>query len=515
MNKIFKWGMAGILASGWLTAGAQTINPMTEAVMRNYAEILAENPKDYMTLYDRASQYLALGELDRALSDIDMALEFTPEKDKDYRIAEYSLKSDILTAKKDYKGALDVAGEALKLDPTSQSLLYKTGNLFLILENPEGALKAFQTLQRENTRSQEAFYGMAKAYVMSGNNEEAEKLIKEVESLGKQSFLTYCRIGDLYSDMGNLKNAVTNYTIAYTMDETSDRPLESLKVLMSKNSQTVLSTINDMIESKPDNISLNYLKAILAFDAGAYQDAEKSCEEIAKNLDGESAAVYRMTAMSQLAQNKIDAARESIRKAEAISPGDSGVLLDKAAIYMSSDAAVSYEAARNALNLMPGNEVALMTAAKAAIKAGQYKDAQNYLNEAIMSNPSNGEALLVRGYLNQEYLKDGKGSVADYTRAGNIHTDGKVKSMVASALGKSYSNKKLDAEGIINEAVAKAGNNKDDLYFIGVYYAQTGNLEKAKEYIDKAVANGYGNLYNLYTNEEPVFNIKPIRHLLK
>lgn len=514
MNKIAKWGLAGAVACTIAGVRAQQINPMTEAVLRDYAEILAENPKDYLTLYDRASQYMEMGDFARALSDIEMALEYTPAEDKDYRLAEYSLKSDILTAMKDYQGAMEAVKSALAINPTSVSDLYKSGNLNLITDNPEGALRAFESLQRENPRSQEAFYGMAKANALMGNYDEAEKLVKEVESLGKQSYVTYCRIGDLYADMGNTKEAVTNYAIAFSMEDHSNRPVESLKMLARKNKTMVMETINGLAAANSDNMSLNYLKAILAFDGGMYAAAEKACKELAGALEEDSPAVYRMMAMSQLAQNKTDEAKQSISTAQMLAPGDIAVMLDKSEILMGEDPVGAFEAASKAVVLAPEDEAVLLTAAKSAILAGKYTEAQEFLNSIVLGNPANVEALLLRGYLNSEYLNDGKAGVADYTRAGNVQTGGKVRETVLAAIGKAKTNKKLDADGMINDAVSKAGNNKDDLYIIAVYYAQTGNLEKAKEYADKAMINGYSNLYNLQRNNTPLLNLQPIRHLL-
>lgn len=506
--------MTGLAAFSFMGAFAQQINPMTEAVLRNYAEILTENPKDYYTLYDRASQYYSLGDYTRALSDLDMALEYTPAADKDYIEAEYILKANVLTAQKNYKEALDAINAALKINPTSPTALYVGGNLYLMMEEPAEALKMFKSLQRENPRSQDAFYGMAKANALLGNNLEAENLIKEIENLGKQSFLTYCRIGDLYSDMGNVKEATTNYVIAYTMEDNSLRPVESLKLMAKKDETTVMETLNSLISSKPDNLAINYAKAIVAFDAGNYKEAEKACKEIAANSDDDSAAVYRMMAMAQLAQNNTNEAKSSIAAAERLSPSDSGVLLDKAEIYMVEDPAVSYNAATSALNLIPDDEAAQMLAAKTAILNGKYPEALNLLNNIILSNPANIKALLLRGFLNTEYLNDGKAGVADYTRASNVKVEGNVSDMIYTALGKAKINKKLDADGIISDAVKKAGTNKELLYQISVYYAQTGDLEKAKQFADKALLNGYNNLYNLQTNKEPLFNLIPIRHLL-
>lgn len=515
MNKKFgKWTLAGALMLSAFPGMAQQINPMTEAVLQNYAEILAENPKDYLTLYDRASQYYSLGDYVRALSDIDMALEYTPEKDTDYRVAEYSLKGDILIAQKNYQGALDAINSALALNSVSLPDLYKAGNLYIMLDRPSDALKAFQAIQRETPRSQEAFYGMAKANLMLGNRDEAEKLIKEVENLGKQSYVTYCRIGDLYADMGNIKDATTNYVIAYSLEDKSPRPIESLKNLYRKDYRTVTETIDGIIATNNDKITLNYIKAILAYSDGKYKDALNACRNLASDLEEDTPAVYRMIAMSHLALNDIDNAVKNIEVAEKLVPGNSGVLLDKAEILLSKNPQESLNAAKQGLVADPENENLQLMAAKSAILTGAGQEALGYLNQIILSNPVNIEALLLRGYVNTETLNDGKAGVADYTRAGNVQQDGEIANLVLAALAKSKINKKLDADGLINQAVSQAGNEKDALYLIAVYYAQTGNLEKAKEYADKALLNGYENLYNLQRNNEPLINLVPIHHLL-
>lgn len=512
-SRILKIGLTGVFFCSLVSGFSQQINPMTEAVLRNYNEILAENPRDYITLYDRASQYFDMGEYIRALSDIDMALDCTPSQDKDYLIAEYTLKSDILTSQKNYQGAIDAINQALALNSTSQAALYKLGNLYLISNNPAEALKAFQSLQRESPRSQEAFYGMAKANAMLGNTDQAVSLIQEIESLGKQSFLTYCRIGDLYADMGKTPEATNNYIIAYTMAENSQRPIESLKFLAKKDPEGVMQSLEGIIQQNSDNIYLNYAKAIIAFDMGLYSQAEKACLDLASNLEEESPAVYRMLAVSQLAQDKIDDAKKSIAKAELIAPDNAGVLLDKAEIYLSDNPGAAYDAAQKALQTVPDDESLLMAAAKAAMLSGKYQEALTLLNNVVLGNPSNVEGLLLRGYLNTEYLKDGKAGVADYTRAGNVKSDN-LSDQVMAAIGKSKAGKSLDSEGIVNEAIQRAGGDKDALYMIAVYYAQTGKLEKAKEYADRAMSAGYGNLYNLRTNNQPLINLGPIHHLM-
>lgn len=491
------------------TAGAQQTNPMAEAVIKQYSEILAENPKDYITLVDRATEYFNLGNYDRALSDVEMALEYTPEKESAYKEAEYNLMADIYMAKKNYDKALQAVDAWLKINPSSQNGLYKLGNLNLLMNNPSAAYTAFDRLQRLSPRSQEAFYGMAKANVMMNKYQESEDLIKEIESLGKGSFLTYCRIGDLYADMNKTSQATGNYLVAYMMNQNAQRPLESLKFLSKKDKAGVLNSIDGYITANPDNVGYLYIKALIGEENKDYLVTEEACNEILNKVDEEAPAIYRMLAMAQKALNKPKDAATNIKFAENFAPNNQYVLVDKADILLASDPKGALEAAEKALSLEPNMELGLMIGAKAAILVGDKDKGLEYLNDIILTNPANAEALLLRGFLNETIGGNKKASEQDYTRAGNIKTDN-MEDEAWVALGKFKAGKKLDSDGIINDLISKVGNNEDILYNIAVYFAQTGNTEKAKEYRDKASNAGYSNVYNLNANREPLFNLSPL-----
>lgn len=499
-----------ILLSSLGSIRAQQMNPMTEAVIRGYNEILADNPKDYYTLYDRASQYMGIGDYDRALSDIDMALEYTPATDKDYRAAEYSLKAEILMAKKEYKKALLATNDALQINPSSQSDLYRLGNLFLMEKDAEGALKAFQQLQRENSRSQEAFYGMARAYVMMNRMDDAQEMINQIESLGKNSFVTYCRLGDLYVDMNKPSEASANYIKAFVLDEGSGRPVESLLHLSKLNYPAVINAIDAYQTAAPEHISFPYLKALVAYNAGDYKLAVETCESLQSQLKEENSTVYRMLAVSQKNLGEISEALQNIEKAEGLAQS-SEVLADKADILLASDPDAALATAERALRIDGDNMFAVLTGAKAAILSGNKDKALEFLNEILLVDPSNVEALLLRGYTNETLAKDNKAAAQDYTRAGNVKSD-RTADKALIALGKVKAGKKLDAEGILKDAIASGSNDRDAMYNIAVYYAQTGDLEKAKEYADKAVKAGYSNIYKLRTSKEPVINLSPIHN---
>ena len=94
------------------------------------------NPKDYTTLYQRATQYYNLSMYDEALVDIIKALDYTPEKEKELRIDEYSMLTDIYIQTKEYDKALSAVNNALALSPKDYALLYKKGNVALYLNRP-------------------------------------------------------------------------------------------------------------------------------------------------------------------------------------------------------------------------------------------------------------------------------------------------------------------------------------------------------------------------------------------
>ena len=111
-----------------LSCGAQKIDPITQAVLKGYTEILDKNPKDYETLYERASQYLQLGIYPEAMTDAQNALKFTPQKNSDLRESEYSMLASASAALGDYNAALEAINNALALSPTNYLNVYKKGN---------------------------------------------------------------------------------------------------------------------------------------------------------------------------------------------------------------------------------------------------------------------------------------------------------------------------------------------------------------------------------------------------
>lgn len=492
---------------------AQQINPITRAMLNGYNELLKENPKDYLTLYDRAAQYYQLSLYDDAQNDLIKAIEYTPTKEKDLRLSELTLMADVATETKNYDLALQSINEALEMNPGNYANVYKKGNILLHLDRPEEAYRVFSSMQSMKSRSQEAYFGMAKACIMQKNFTEAEDLMKEAENADPSNYLTYCRLGDLFMDMEQPENAATNYLVAFNLSGDSQRPLDSLIELANKNYGAVATALDFAIEKSDNKIPNLFLKGNIACESGHYSQAEAAFTQLLEYPEAHISSVYAQQAIALLGQNKIDEAQESIDKAIKLD-NRAADYLTKSVIELAlgkpaeavMDAAVASQDGSVAAE-------ALTQKAEAQIALGDSKGAIESLNEAIMVAPDNQKALLLRAYVNENMLKNGKAAIGDLNRV-ILEEAESFPAYAYKALAQAKAGKRLDADSTMSKAL-QGNSTPDDLYWAAVYYAQTGDLEKAKELLDKAVYDGYQNQFNLKTLNTPWLSIAPIRHLLK
>ncbi|MDE6339813.1 MAG: hypothetical protein K2K97_08525, partial [Muribaculaceae bacterium] len=288
---------------------AQQISPLTKAVLRGYEEILKENPKDYGTLYQRATQYYNLSMYDDALIDLSKALDCTPAKEKELRLDEFSLLADVYIQTKDYDKAMEAVDNALALSPQDYALLYKKGNIALYLNKPEDAYATFATMQRLKSRSQEAFFGMARADIMMNKKEDARDLITQAQNADPSNYLTFCRVGELYEDMNEDENAAASYLSGFSLaDGKSSRPLESLIFLAQKNYNAVDAAIKYAISRTDNTDALYFLQASIAYNSGNFTQAYDGFKKLLESQEGRIGSVYATMALCCVALNKMEEA---------------------------------------------------------------------------------------------------------------------------------------------------------------------------------------------------------------
>lgn len=506
-----------IALAGAYALSAQQISPLTKAVLRGYQTILNENPKDYNTLYQRATQYYNLSMYDEALVDIIKALDYTPEKEKELRTDEYSMLADIYIQTKEYDKALAAVNNALALQPQDYALLYKKGNVSLYLHQPEEAYTSFLAMHNLKSRSQEAFFGMARADIMMGKNEDARQLITQAQNADPSNFLTYCRVGELYEEMGEDENAAASYLNAFSLsDGSSSRPLESLVHLADKNYPAVEAALKYAISRTTNTDPLYFLQASIAFNSGNFRQAYEGFTQLLQSREGQIASVYSNMARTCIALDKMSEATTNADLAIMKENNLSTQIVKAEAERAAGNPLAALLASTKALQMDANSTDALIQNALANIALNDPKAALQNLNEVAIIDPANLYARMLRAYVNSDMLGETKDAILEYNRIANTPDPESFGDIAYKALAQCLGGKKIDADGTMSRALLeKKDKTKNDYYMAAVYYAQSGNLVKGKEMIDMAITLGYQNLYNLYSDKTANLNISPLRHLLQ
>lgn len=490
-------------------AFAQQIDPITQATLKGNTEWLQEHPGDYEALFERAAIYLQLHRFDEAYIDIVKAIDNTPAKERDANVRNFSLLSDILIAQDNLPKALEAINKALEIDPTAYANIYKKGNILLELKRPDEAYATFASLQRLKSRSQEAFFGMAKAKAMSGNMDDARDLIKEVEQAAPTAYQTYLRIGDFYKSIGLNEDAASNYLLAFTLTDTSSAPMNALINLGRTDYPAVAGALKGASAKTQNNVPLDFLLANIALRAGAYNDAYQSYSSLLQSPDGNDPDILAGMANAALALNKITEAQTASASALTLEQSPELYILRskvQRAAGLNTDALA---AAEKALQLAPNSVNAMNEVALNHIALKNFDQAYTILSEAIMINADNPLPLMLRAYVAREGLKDDKKATADWNRVAIMQAE-TFPEIAYTALAKTLSGKKIDGDAIIESGLTRQ-TGKDAAYWAAIYYAQTGNLDKARQWRDRAVALGYSNAFNLNANTDANLNLSPIR----
>jgi tetratricopeptide (TPR) repeat protein len=505
--------VSSLLLIAGITCGAsimkaQQINPITQATLNAYEEILASNPNDYSTLYQRAAQYFRLARYDDAITDLKKAIANTPDKESVMKADEYSLLASIYSEQKDNVKALEAVNQALLLRPNDYALLYMKGNAALGVGDYSQAKSAFQAMQRVKSRSQESLFGLARVAVMQGDYTEALRLMEDAEDMNSSDYLTYCRLGDLYMEMKDYSNAATSYLSGFALADNPQRPYLAL-INLAKTNWKSFEDVMEYAVSKSVAASqkqMIYLYGNVALAAGHYDKAIKEFTELLGTDDSNS--IYSSLAEAELYGGKYDDALRDINLAISQDYSATNLLL-KARIELALGNNASAIVAAKSVKDTQLEPEALLLAADGYIASGKYDDALKMLNEAILLNPTDCVSMLMRGYVYDNGLKNHTSATSDYNRILKTKpTD--VEGLVMKGIAQVRGGHTLDVESTLALAESKA-SSADDWFMVAVGYAQSGYKEKAENALQKALTLGYQNKYKLEKDNRVNLNISPIR----
>ena len=341
-----------------------------------------------------------------------------------------------------------------------------------------------------------------------GALDDANRYINDMKEAAPSSATTYCRIGDVLCEMGNNEKGVINYITGFSMADGSMRPINSLRRVADTDYPAFKSGFEYAeSQSRESAPTLKYIRGVISSQTGHYDDAYEALTSL--QATEPTAGLLSHLASVCLHLNKLAEARSYADRAITMAAGGDipveALLVKSAAEIASGSPASALLSASKAYNSSNPDPEVLMAQAKAAIAAGESKQALDALNELVLNDAEAVDALLLRSYVKKYMLNDDKGAKADLQRAAKSSVT-TFPQVGCKALAETLSGKTLDGQSTLEKALAR-DSSPSALVSAAVYYAQSGNRAKADEFLKRATDAGYEDIFFMETDRTPYLSL--------
>ena len=223
-----------------------------------YAQAIDINKKDYDSYYKVATILTDLDKKDEAEHMLATLLSKKP----DHVEATIAL-GDLLIEKEDFKEAVNVYTEALKLSPTSYDLNYNLGIVYTMLNDFQNAKMYYEKAAELNTIAYNTKYSLAEIAIIYKELEEAEKYLLQATEDEELCADAYLELAKIYLIKGDKEQAIKYANVA--IQEEPKRIVEKIQkdvsfaVIMAKLSIPFNLEFED--EEKPKKLTKKELMA--------------------------------------------------------------------------------------------------------------------------------------------------------------------------------------------------------------------------------------------------------------
>jgi len=416
-----------------------------------FAEILKSNPSDVEAQAGKASLLLAANKKEEALPILKQLVQANPGVLK-YRVALARAHSD----SGDLRSAGQEFNEALKIEPRNVTVLLSLAELSQRGNNHKDTIRfASDALSIEPANTQAKLLRTIGLFGQTSYPEaraELQKLIREQPQLLE----AHLQLGLLNIAEKRYQDADTIFQRFYQPGQGDLRPLNGL--LETRIAQRQFDSAIQILEAEqkrsPQSLQINLALASTAVRAGRFDIALKQYEALAAQYPDRAEFKVRIGQVHQSTENW-DKAIASFQAAEKLAPGDwtapayLGSTLDAAG---RKDAAIaSY---RRSLTIMPNNGSIMNNLAYLLAETGKNLEEAAAIAEDVRRRAQDNPAVLdTVGFV---YLKRGQ---------------------FDSALQ------------VFNRLAQKYPQNPIFQYRLAMVYVEQGQTAKAKEAIQKAIAN--------------------------
>lgn len=479
-------------------------NPMTRAVIQAYTKHLESEPDDYEVLLARANEYYNHDEYMRAMHDVDNALKHIPAEKKSERVDAYLLRANIYVQTGHATDALSDLNSAIGLAPTNYVAVYQRGNIQYQLGQYAAAGDDYRRLLALNSRSPEAYIGLARVAVKEQNIGLANEYLDRAVSLDPNKADYYVRRASVRKMMGNHNGAVEDLMLALSTDANNSRATQDLVAYSNTHYAEVMAGLTQAVESAPQVGMFLYLRAVIAQAHYRYKAALADFQRIIDKGLYNYHGIYASMAECRLALAQYDEALAAVNQALSMDANVSAYYVLKSQILRALERNdEAFEVAVKATVVTPGSAVALTELALVRGSQDKWAEAIDLLGEANMEAPNSPAVLLLRAQALQEHGNQPVAAGRFYQQCAELEGFDldDVKSLRGFALLGMGQPEQAKAW---MQSVITGNADPDGLvaYTAACLYSRAGDTETALNYVEKALECGYANKYDWLKNTD-------------
>ena len=507
-----------LLAGGWNVMAqsadedAMLKKKINDAVMQVYNKQLQAEPGDYATRFARAYQYFNNDGVDEALADINQAIKDCPEKEREVLYDAYLLRAKIYDQKGEYDLEYEDLKAAFQINSTNPNVVDMIAKLALKKGDYKTAETNFNAILRMSPQNYDALYGLARVAAKTNDYQKAQEYCDRAVKLFPTEPQVYINRAHVFMMLGQYKVAAQDLILAMSVGEDESKAVSAIINMSDEHYDDVMNALQNSIDNAPSVGTFYYLRYSIAMRHLHYGQALRDIKKIISKNFYDDASIYQDAAKCQFEMGLFDMALVNIDKALSKDASDIASLVLKARIVEHQGAGKNFDAALGVItraSRISATDPAILLA-KARIYLAQRKqpEALESLNTLLAAHPTNNEALLLRGWLYKYRMRDAESALADFGMMLNNGSDmASLKGFALHELGREEEARKWAQDNIMSNSLPGG-----EAYAVAAaLLSDIGDNDQALKYLESALANGYGSLYEVTMSEEPYVNLKLVR----
>jgi clan AA aspartic protease (TIGR02281 family) len=452
--------------------------------IQNLNSDLRLNPKHSDGYLLRASSKYYLEDYNEALSDVQQAIKFFDKKTSIYKEAQlYSERGDIYRAIEEYEDAIKSYSEAIKKEPKEVDFLLRRAVCYSALTDYVKSDADYKKALELDNSYMAANLGLVDNMISREEYDDALTYLNRLEKIDPRNYRIFYKRAIVYAEKEDFKKAIDDMIQSMYYSEIDRYSTFWIQMWSLKNLDYVCAKIKSKILTDTDN-KYNWRDLL----ASVYDLHKKYLDAISvyNEQERDFGSGLRILYYRGKIYDKIGAYNQ------AIADFDAGIKQDpdEAEFYVLRAEAYNAQGKFNdaisdfnrAINLNPMNEMAYYKRSWAKwMYKKDYQSAIEDISMAITIDDEYAYYYLVRARLYQEIKKTNLAE-EDFNKV--IELDSAENKLYALIL----QGKPREAYDLIDTIISK---DSTDYYNYACIYSLLNNQQKALDYLDKALNDGW------------------------